>query len=238
MTVHVAMPSRRRGQKLAFSFDEDDLTLAWDAVRKAGLKPGAKLHTADVTVPAWFWQGTGLVADPDAPWTLRAIPTTLGPAVVVHPSGSIPDIEEAARAIHAATPERKEPDWQKHRTAREGPDTEADFPLGAFVLASRHDEVTAQRLRLGPGKVASWTTIGAGAAPTEFLRLQEAVGAYHVVLADVGGAATVGLWAGDAAPTVGQACAPVLRRLFRTQGTWRHGVKFAPDLQTKVDHFG
>jgi hypothetical protein len=234
MIVHVAMPARRRGQKLAFSFDEDDLTLAWEALRKAGLPAGAKVHTADVTVPAWFWQGTGFVPDADAPWTVRAIPTTLGPAVVVHPSGAIPDIEEAARALHAATPERKEPDWQRHRTAREGPDTEADFPLGAFVLAARHEEVTAQRMRLGPGKVASWTAIGAGAAPTEFLRLQEAVGAYHVVLADVGGAATVGLWAGDAPPATGQACVPVLRRLFRTQGAWRHGVKFT-DLQAKSD---
>lgn len=228
MTVHVAMPSRRRGQKLAFSFDEDDLTLAWEALRKARLAPGAKLHTADITVPAWFWQGTGLAADADAPWTLRAIPTTFGPAVAVHPTGAIPDLEDEARAIHAATPERKEADWQRHRLAREGPDTEADFPLGAFVLAGRHEEVTAQRMRFGPGVVRSWTTIGAGAAPTEFLRLQDAVGAYHVVLADVGGTATVGLWASDAAPAVGQACTPVLRRLFRTQGAWRHGIKFMP----------
>lgn len=230
MTLHVAMPARRRGQKLAYSFDEDDLSLAWEAVRKAGLAPGTKVHAADLAVPVWFWQGTGLVPDAAGPFVLRAVPTTLGPSVAVHPAGGagVPDVEAEARRLHATAKERPEPEWQKHRAARDGPDTEADFPLGAYVLASRHEQVTADRMKLGPGKVASWTTIGAGAAPTEFLRLQDAVGAYHVVLVEHAGGATVGLWAGDAAPAVGQACAPTLRRLFRTQGAWRHGVKFAP----------
>ena len=228
MTLHVAMPSRRRGQKLAYSFDEDELSLAWDAVRKAGLPAGTAVRAADLAVPAWFWQGTGLVPDASAALALRAVPTTLGPAVALSSGEGLPDVEVEARRLHAAAKERPEPEWQKHRVARDGPDTEADFPLGAYVLAARHEQVTAERMRLGPGKVASWTTIGAGAAPTEFLRLQEAVGAYHVVLVEHAGGATVGLWAGDAAPTTGQACAPVLRRLFRTQGAWRHGVKFAP----------
>ncbi len=233
MTLHVAMPARRRGQKLAYSFDEDDLTLAWDAVRRAGLAPGTKVRAADLAVPAWFWQGTGLVADDAAPLTLRAVPTTLGPSVALASGEGVPDVEVEARRLHAAARERPEPEWQRHRAARDGPDTEADFPLGAYVLPSRHEAVTAQRMRLGPAKVASWTTIGAGAAPTEFLRLQEAVGAYHVVLVEHAGGATVGLWAGDAAPATGQACVPGLRRLFRTQGAWRHGIKFAPDLNRR-----
>jgi hypothetical protein len=227
MTVHVAMPSRRRGQKLAYSFDEDELSLAWDAVQKAGLRPGAKIHVADLVVPPWFWQGTGLVQEASASWVLRAVPTTLGPAVVVGPAGPAPDIEAEARQLHAATPQRPEPEWQKHRTARDGPESEADFPLGAYVLPARHEQVLADRMKLGSGKVVSWTTIGAGAAPTEFQRLQEAVGSYHVVLVEFpGGKRTVGIWSGEQPPNVGQAAVPLLRRLFRTQGAWRYGVKF------------
>lgn len=228
MTTHVAMPAFRRGQKLAFSFDEDEVTLAWDVVHKAGLKPGTSLSAEGLVLPAWFWQGTGLKSDASATLVLQATPTTLGPAVTLHAAGPTPDVEENARKLHSAAPTRPESEWQKHRMAREGPDTEADFPLGAYVLASRHEAVTAQRMTLGAGKVRSWTAIGPGAAPTEFLRLQDAVGAYHVVLVETGQGATVGLWGGLEAPRAGQSCVPVLRRLFRTQGAWRHGVKFAP----------
>jgi hypothetical protein len=229
MTLHLAQPRFRRGQKLAFSFDEDDLTLAWDAVRRAALPAGAQVNVEGLALPTWFWQGTGLmpVADAAAPWTLRSVATTVGPAVALH-QGGLPDVEAAARDGHGQAPQRDEAAWQRHRLAREAPDTEADFPLGAYVLPARHDEVTASRMRLPSGQVVAWTAIGAGAAPSEFVRLQDAVGAYHVALVEAGGRRTVGLWAGDAAPTVGQACAPVLRRLFRTQGAWRHGVKFAP----------
>lgn len=228
MSVHLAMPARRRGQKLAYSFDEDELTLAWDALRKANLPPGTRVAALGLAAPAWFWQGLGLAADPEGPWTLRAVATTLGPAVLLHPTGAPADAEVLARGLHAGARERGEPEWQRHRVARDGPDTEADFPLGAFVTPARHEHVTAQRMRLEAGTVRSWTTIGAGAAPTEFLRLQDAIGAYHVVLVQHAGGATVGLWAGDEAPREGQPCVPVLRRLFRTQGAWRHGVKFMP----------
>lgn len=227
-TEHVAMPAFRRGQKLAYSFDEDELTLAWEAVRLAQLPSGSAVQVQGLAVPAWFLAGLGLRLVPDAPVVLAAIPTTFGPAVAVHAAGPAPDLEPRAKALHAAASERAEPEWQKHRVAREGPDTEADYPLGAFVQGSRHDTVTAQRMALAPGTVRSWTRIGAGAAPTEFLRLQEAVGDYHVVLVEHPAGATVGLWAGAAPPATGQACRPVLRRLFRTQGAWRHGVKFAP----------
>lgn len=228
MSFTIAMPTYRRGQKMAFHFDEDEVTLAWEAVRKAGLAPGTKVSPQGIVLPPWWWQGTGLEAATEAPLALRPIPTILGPSVCVHPQGPEPDVEAEARRIHTAAPTLPEMQWQKVRLARDGPDTEADFPLGAYVTAARHETVTAERMRLGEGKVLTWTTIGPGAAPTEFLRLQDAVGAYHVVLVESGANRTVGLWAGTQVPTTGLAARPVLRRLWRTQGAWRYGVKFAP----------
>lgn len=231
MTLHLAQPRWRRGQKAAFSFDEDDLTLAWDALRLARLPPGAPVGVGSAAppLPTWFWQGMALIPVEEAAWTLRSVATTVGPAVALHQGPvSDADLEAAARAGHAKAPERAESEWQRHRVAREAPDGEADFPLGAFVLGTRHEQVTAERMRLPPGKVVSWTAIGAGAAPAEFTRLQDAVGAYHVVLVEAAGRRTVGLWAGERPPRTGEAVRPVLRRLFRTQGAWRHGIKFAP----------
>jgi hypothetical protein len=225
----LAAPRCKRGQKLAFGFDEDDLTLAWDAVRKASLPAGARVDAAGLAVPPWFFAGLGLVAAPDAALVLRPVATTVGPTVVLHGRDAAPDVEHAARAAYALAPTRPEAPWQAQRVARDGPDTEADFPLGAFVTQARHDEVTARRMALPEGTVLSWTTIGAGAAPTEFARLQAAVGAYHAVLVGFpDGARTVGLWTEEAPPATGDAARPVLRRLFRTQGAWRHGVKFGP----------
>ncbi len=225
MTLVLAAPSHKRGQKLWPSFDEDDLTLAWLAVR--GLRPGTAVRAEGLTLPDWFFAGTELKQDAGATLALSSIGTTVGGLVALH-EGKLPDVEAAAKALYAKAPSRSEPDWQRHRTAREAPDGEADFPLGAYVLGSRHDVVLAQRLRLPAGKVVSWTTIGAGAAPAEFIRLQDAVGAYHVVLVDCGGERTVGLWASEVPPRTGQAVQPVLRRLFRTQGAWRYGMKFVP----------
>jgi hypothetical protein len=226
MTLVLATPSHRRGQKLWPSFDEDDVTLAWQAVR--GLKPGTAIRTDGLVLPDWCWAGTGLKQDPAAALTLRPVGTTAGGVVALHEGALLePDVEAGAKARYGKAPTRPEAEWQKHRVARESPDAEADFPLGAYVLGPRHDAVLAQRLRLPNGTVLSWTTIGAGAAPAEFIRLQDAVGAYHVVLVECGGERTVGLWAGEAAPRTGQAVQPVLRRLFRTQGAWRYGVKFA-----------
>lgn len=221
------MPERRRGQKLAFSFDEDELALAWRAVRGAGLATGTRLAAHGMELPAWFWAGTGLLHDPAAPLHLSLVATSVGPAVVVH-DGAPPDLEPAARSLHRLAADRPEGEWQKQRLARDAPDGEADFPLGAYVLPRRHEAVLAQRMRLPAGVVLAWTAIGPGAAPAEFIRLQDAVGGYHVVLVDCGGQRTVGLWAGEAAPRIGQAAQPVLRRLFRMQGAWRHGVKFTP----------
>jgi hypothetical protein len=175
-------------------------------------------------LPAWWWAGTGFRQDAQAGLVLRLAPTSLGPVAFVD-DGSGKDPEALAHAALALAPAA---DVARIQGARDGPDTEADAPLGAYVLASRHEQVLTERMRLAPGKVLTWTTIGAGAAPTEFLRLQDAVGAYHVVLVEAGGKRTVGLWTGESAPRTGQSCRPVLRRLFRTQGAWRHGVKFAP----------
>lgn len=225
----LATPRAKRGQKLAYSFDEDELTLAWDAVRKAHLAPGTRIAAAELAVPPWFLAGLGLVADPAAPLVLRPVATTVGPTVALHAAGDVPDVEDAAKAAYALAPARPETQWQAHRIAREGPDTEADYPLGAYVTPARHDAVTAQRMRLPEGTVLSWTTIGPGAAPTEFARLQAAAGAYHAVLVGFpDGRRTVGLWTEEAPPATGDTARPALRRLFRTQGTWRHGVKFAP----------
>lgn len=230
MSLVCAFPSHKRGQKLAFSFDEDELGLAWDVVRRAHLAPGTHVAASEsLPVPAWWWRGAGLVADPGASLVLSAVPTTLGPSVCLHGRGEAPAVEEAARAAYALASARPEPEWQRHRLARDAPDTEADFPLGAYVMAARHDEVTASRMALASGRVVSWTTIGPGAAPTEFQRLQDAVGAYHVALVELpGGARTVGLWSDPSPPSLGQEATPVVRRLLRTQGAWRHGVKFAP----------
>jgi uncharacterized OB-fold protein len=225
----VAMPRHRRGQKLAFFLDEDDVTLAWDAVRKAALPPGTRVAASGLDLPPWWWQGTQLASDAAAPLALRPVPTTVGPSVVLHGAGAVPDVEGEAAAIHGAAPTMPEADWQKVRLARDGPDGEADYPLGAYVAQARHDEVTAQRMRLPAGTIESWTAIGPGAAPTEFLRLQDAVGAYAVALVRFpDGARSVGLWASRTPPRVGDAAEPVLRRLFRTQGAWRYGIKFEP----------
>ena len=225
MTLVLATPGRKRGQKFWPSFDEDELTLAWSAVQ--GLAPGTAVRTEGLELPAWFWAGTGLRHDATALLVLRPIATTVGALVALH-DGPLPDVEKAAQALYAKAPTQDEAAWQRHRMGRDAPDGEADFPLGAFVPAARHEQVLAERMRLPPGRVASWTTIGPGAAPAEFTRLQDAVGAYHVMLVEAGGKRTVGLWAGPGAPRTGQAVKPVLRRLFRTQGAWRHGIKFQP----------
>ena len=229
MSRFVAMPAFRRGQKLAFSFGEDELTLAWDAVRSAGLPHGTQVEPVGIELPEWWWRGTGLEKAAGAAWRLASTPTTRGPAVTLHDEAATPDVEPDAIRRHEAAPARPEMEWQRHRLARDAPDTEADFPLGAYVTAARHEQVTALRMRMGPGTVRSWTAIGPGAAPTEFIRLQEAVGAYHVVLVEQpGGGRTVGLWEGKGAPAIGDAAHPALRRLYRTQGGWRHGIKFSP----------
>lgn len=231
MPLALAMPRSKRGMKLQFSFDEDEVSLAWDAIRKAKLPAGSKVaaHGFEKPIPAWFWSGTGLVAADDAPHHLRAIPTTLGPSVALHAVGPVPDVEAAAKALFDAASNRKEDAWQNHRLARDAPDAEGDYPLGAYVVQARHDDVTAARMRLPAGTVTTWTQVGAGAAPTEFARWQQAFGAYHTVMAAFpDGSRTVGLWRGEAAPATGQAVQPALRRLWKTQGAWRHGVVFVP----------
>ena len=226
----VAMYRTKRGMKLQPSFDEDEWTLAWDALRKANLAPGTAVAAQgfERTLPAWFWSGLNLTHAADAATQVRLVPTTLGSSVAVHAATSTPDVETEAKRIFDAAPARKEDAWQLHRSARDLPDGEGDYPLGAYVTQARHDEVTALRMRLAEGKVVTWTQIGAGAAPTEFARWQQAYGAYYTVLVECGGQRTVGVWGGESSPSIGQAVQPALRRLFRTQGNWRHGVVFVP----------
>jgi hypothetical protein len=213
--------------QLHYAFDEDAVTLAWDAVRAANVPHGAALSVDGPDLPAWWWTGTGLRKDVQAGLVLRFVMTSVGPVVVVD-DGSRRDPEALAHAALALAPAADSGMLERIRAARESADGEADFPLGAYVLPARHDAVLVERMRLPPGKVLSWTTIGAGAAPSEFIRLQDAVGAYHVVLVDCGGKRTVGIWCGAEAPRTGQAVRPALRRLFRSQGAWRYGVKFSP----------
>lgn len=222
-----AAPALASSGSLHFAFDEDELTLAWDAVRAAKVPPGSALAVDGLELPPWWWAGTGLRKDAQAGLVLRLVRTSIAPIVFVD-DGRAVDPEGLAHAALALAPSAQVGQLDRVRAAREAPDGEADFPLGAYVLASRHEQVLAERMRLLAGRVVSWTAIGSGAAPTEFMRLQDAVGAYHVALVECAGRRTVGLWSGDSAPTVGQACKPVLRRLFRTQGAWRYGVKFAP----------
>lgn len=225
--VGFAAPSLASSGRLHLAFDEDELTLAWDAIRAARLHPGSPLRCEGIDPPAWWWAGTGLRKDAQAGLVLRLAGTSLGP-IAWTDDGSGKDPEALAHAALALLPAGDMTAVARAQNARGAPDTEADAPLGAYVLPSRHEQVLVERMRLAPGKVLSWTTIGAGAAPTEFLRLQEAVGSYHVVLVDCEGQRTVGLWTEASAPRTGQPCKPALRRLFRMQGAWRYGVKFAP----------
>jgi hypothetical protein len=222
-----AAPQYKRGQKLAFSFDEDALTLPREAAR-AALPAGTKVAVAGIEPPAWWWAGTRLVADPSASTRLTLHATSVGPVAAVGPAAGADadEVERQAASLHAKAPQRAEAEWQGHRLARDAPDAEADFPLGAHVTPARHEELLAARMQMPGGLVESWTAVGPGAAPSEFARLQQAVGTYHVVLVGLeDGARTVGLWAGTGPPKTGGKVKPVLRRLFRQQGAWRYGMK-------------
>jgi uncharacterized OB-fold protein len=224
--VGFAAASMAGSGRLRYAFDEDDVTLLWDAAAVAALAPGTRI-ACDSPLPPWWWTGTGLLLDPSAPRALRLAATSAGPVAWVD-DGAPRDPEALARAALTLAPP-PQGDLARAQEARDRPDGEADYPLGAFVTSARHEELLAERMRLGPGKVATWTRIGAGAAPSEFLRLQDAVGDYHVAMVELdAGGRTVGLWSG-APPTVGQRTKPLLRRLYRQQGAWRHGVKYGPD---------
>lgn len=223
--MSTAMPAVRRGQKMAFSFDEDEWTLLYDAVVKEGPGP-LQLKGFPGPPPSWLTAIACPVQD-DAPRTASLLATMAGPLVAVH-AGDLPDVEAVAQEHFRRAPTRPEADWQRHRLARDLPDSERDFPLGAFVLPERFEAVTAERLGMGTARVRLHTTMGLGAAPTEFGRLQDAVGPFHVVLVEHEAGRTVGIWTETTAPAPGTLAKPVLRRLFRMQGAWRYGVKFGP----------
>ena len=227
--LHVHAPSLQVGGELVWPFDEDEVTAAWETVHAAGLREGDPVLAQGLELPAWWWAGTGLRPDPDAAWRLEAAGTQVGPLVVLHRGPGLPDVDTVAReALETATRLDVEAQARLEEAASETP-CAADFPLGAYVAAPRHEAILVDRMRMPAGRIASWTTVGAGAAPSEFRRLQEAQGAYHVVLVrSDDGRGTVGIWAGQEPPAVEAPVRPVLRRLLRQEGAWRYGVKFLP----------
>jgi hypothetical protein len=227
MTAFAAYAYSHAG-RLVPAFDEDEITLAWDAVDTAGLRPGSRIDPGTLDLPAWWWTGTGLLREAGCERRLGLAQSSLGPVACVLGPGQETDPEALANAALALATTVDADTLARIERARNGADLEADYPLGAHVAPQRHDEVLAQRMRMPPGRVLAWTTIGVGAAPSEFARLQDAVGAYHVVLVAIPEGRTVGIATSAQAPQVGQRVRPVLRRLFRQQGVWRYGVKFAP----------
>ena len=223
-----AAPGLAHAGRLEFAFDEDDVTLAWDAVHAAGLRPGSRIDPGPLELPAWWWEGTGLVRQAGCERRVGLAQSSIGPVACVLGPGQDADPEALGRAALALAVAVDADTLARIGRARNGADLEADYPLGAHVAPQRHDQVLTQRMRMPPGRVLAWTTIGVGAAPSEFARLQDAVGAYHVVLVEFAGGRTVGIATSPQAPQEGQRVRPVLRRLFRQQGAWRYGVKFAP----------
>ncbi|MHB8633884.1 MAG: hypothetical protein ACYDBQ_07970 [Thermoplasmatota archaeon] len=211
---------------LRYGFDEDEVTLAWDAVAAARLAPGARLSTPGWTLPAWWWQATGLVAD-ESERELRLVHTAQGPVACVLEAAVRPDPAALAAAALTMAAPIDDKGLERIERARTAPDGEADYPLGAHVTKARHEELLAMRLRAGPATVRAWTTIGVGAAPSEFGRLQDAQGPYHVLFLErASGGRTVGILAEGGVPAQGLRVAPTLRRLYRQQGAWRYGAKW------------
>lgn len=229
MSTHVGAPDRKHHGKLVWPFGEDAVTAALEMVQGAGLSAGDGLAARNLNLPAWWWTATGLVATEDADWSLYAVDGEHGVGVVLTDEET-PRVEPTmVRALAAATP-LSEDEATALRKALDPTPRDADFPLGAHVIAPRHDAVLLERLAWmngGPWTVRSWTRIGPGAAPSEFQRLQEAVGAYCVVMVERGQTRTVGVWFGEGEPEVGAEVQPVLRRLFLREGAWRYGVGFA-----------
>jgi len=222
--AQAAAPSLRFRDRLRFAYDEDELTLLWDAVRAAGLASGTAIDVSGAQPPAWWWAATGMHPAVDGV-AVRLAHTRCGPVALVG-SG---DPDATARAAWSAARELDAAAAKRLDDARDGPARPEESPMGAFVTPQRHEEVLLQRLRLPAGTVEHATRIGAGAAPSEFLAFQEAHGDYQVLLVRFpDGSATVGMWAGEEPAREGQAVRPVLRRLFRQQGAWRYGAKFGP----------
>ncbi len=226
-------PTLRHGDRLVWRFDQDLLTAAWDAVATVGLRPGFGLKAAGIELPDWWLEAARIELKDDAPLELALVDTPAGPVVSLHPIGVAVDPADLAKAALEAATELSDDEAARLDAARSDEPREADYPLGAHVPLARHQQVTAERLALPPGKVLAWTRIASG--PSEFGRLLEAHGPYHVVLVNLppeehGGPErrTVGLWAGAGAPAVGAEVRPTLRRLFPQQGTWRYGAAFKP----------
>jgi len=224
MTIHIGAPDCKYQGVLVWPYAEDQVTAAWELVTQH------RIDTVEVDglpLPAWWERGSGVTIG-RSKWKISCIRTREG-VLVFLADEEIHHVQEAAmRALGQAreiTPE----EFEKLQRATGGI-RDSDFPLGAHVTSARHDEVLLQRLKIQPGNVVTWTRIGEGAAPSEFFRLQEAEGAYTVVMVAHPEGRTVGIWAGKELPQAGDPATPILRRLYPREGAWRYGVVFSPSL--------
>lgn len=81
------------------------------------------------------------------------------------------------------------------------------------------------------GSVYAFTIIGKGAAPSEFLEQQNAVGAYGVAVVELEDGPRVSAMLTDVEPKdvrIGMPVRMVFRRLYTQEGVSRYGFKFAP----------
>jgi len=81
------------------------------------------------------------------------------------------------------------------------------------------------------GKVYAYTIIGKGAAPSEFLEQQLAVGEYATAVVELDDGPRVAAMLTDVNPTtvrIGMPVRMVFRRLYTQEGVARYGFRFAP----------
>lgn len=129
-----------------------------------------------------------------------------------------PSVETTLAAWRALTSASAEP-W-------------AEASQGAYVSAEEYeaDPVARYSCRaMGPATVEAVTTIEAG-PPGEFVRQHEAAGPYDVAIVSLadGRRRIVQSAAPPGALAIGDAVAPVLRRLFSQEGAIRYAVKVVP----------
>lgn len=230
MTVRVGAPDLRMDGRLVWRFGEDAVTASLELVQGVDIPAGTPLAARGVALPAWWWRATGLVASDAAKWHVVALDGEHGEAVVLTDEDLATVTTTLVRALANAHRLDQEA-FKALQRARDPAPRASDFPLGAHVTDSRHEEVLLLRLAMPEGRVRTWTRVAPGAGPAEFERLQEAQGAYHVALVEHDdGRRTVGLWTGRDPPVEGTLVRPIVQRLHLRDGVWRYGVALAPTL--------